>query len=342
MLQMHPVLRHMKPTVSAATDLPPLNAPDEREPEEPVGLARVFSEPEHHPKVALKKDASEAYVPKQNVFRDPQPEAENMRHLQYASGSMMHLDKEKVLSGQDFETPEGQVISPARAHLQAARLATAYEQTLKQEVNFQKSFNNQLRVLISREEVTMGLMHLWDFVTAYVENPTSKSLATQLLLIVQHARDESMFKEALLNVAEPEGKWLLDLLNITQTIIVQERQLQVEEKIAAINYSITTLSRYYAGKIFKTPFVPMDKEVKICTFYMRMVIKLLTLSDELGVYRTEKMQRAVSSSRKREMSDKELMFNLYQALTTPEEQGAPCYTPRPGFLQTEDDSDEGF
>ena len=48
---------------------------------------------------------------------------------------------------------------------------------------------------------------------------------------------------------------------------------------------------------------------------MRMALKVLTLSDDLGVYRNDRIHKAVSASRRRELSDKELMHSLQRALT---------------------------
>ncbi|PQB09890.1 hypothetical protein C5O26_19135, partial [Bacillus velezensis] len=62
-------------------------------------------------------------------------------------------------------------------------------------------------------------MHLWDFVSALEQNPNSKPLMAQLFLIVQHSRDNEAFRDALLNIVEPEGRWLLDLINILQSIV---------------------------------------------------------------------------------------------------------------------------
>ena len=54
---------------------------------------------------------------------------------------------------------------------------------MNQEINFQKSFNNHVRTLVAREEVAIGLMHLWDFVSALEQNPNSKPLMAQLFQI---------------------------------------------------------------------------------------------------------------------------------------------------------------
>nr|WGN96492.1 52K protein [Lemur mastadenovirus]WGN96526.1 52K protein [Lemur mastadenovirus] len=311
---MHPVLRQMKP--SSGPEEPSLP------PSEGEGLVRLQAHPDRHPRVQVKADAAESYIPRANALRDREgEEAEQMRDLRFRAGQQLRLDPERVLRDSDFEVDEGTGVSPARAHMQAADLVTAYQQAVREESNFQKSFNNTVRTLIAREEVTIGLMHLWDFVEAYVGNPSSKTLTAQLFLIVQHARDEGLFRESLLNIAEPEGRWLLDLINILQTIVVQERSLQLSEKVAAINYSVITLGKHYARKIFRSPFVPLDKEVKIQTFYMRIVLKILTLSDDLGVYRNERMERVVSATRRRELSDSELMFSLRRALTSGEDEG---------------------
>lgn len=287
--------------------------------EEGEGLARLgASSPERHPRVQMKRDAREAYVPKQNLFRDRSgEEPEEMRAARFHAGRELRrgLDRKRVLRDEDFEADELTGISPARAHVAAANLVTAYEQNVKEESNFQKSFNNHVRTLIAREEVTLGLMHLWDLLEAIVQNPTSKPLTAQLFLVVQHSRDNEAFREALLNITEPEGRWLLDLVNILQSIVVQERGLPLSEKLAAINFSVLSLGKYYARKIYKTPYVPIDKEVKIDGFYMRMTLKVLTLSDDLGVYRNDRMHRAVSASRRRELSDQELMHSLQRALT---------------------------
>lgn len=323
---MHPVLRQMKPASApspAATEavgrgLAAAAAALPEPPEEGEGLARVVSGgPERHPRVQVKRDASEAYVPRQNVLRDhPGTEGEEMRDLRYRAGRHMRVPKNRVLRDVDFEAEPLTGISPARAHLEAASLATAYEQTAREEANFQKTFNNNVRTLVAREEVTIGLMHLWDFTEAYVSNPSSKTLTAQLFLIAQHSRDEGVFKESLLTLAEPESQWLVDLINILQSIIVQERGMRVPEKVAAINYSLISLAKHYARQLFKTAYVPLDKEVKIQTFYMRTVIKVLALSDDLGIYRNERIQRVVSASRRRELSDRELMWNLRRTLAS--------------------------
>ena len=307
---MHPVLRQMKPPMSPPRATQPASFP------EGEGIARVnVARPEDNPRVQLKREAAEAYIPPRNTFRDNSgEEGESMRDLRFRAGKNMRLNQSRVLTDTDFEKDERNGISPARAHMQAADLRTAYEQTVRDEVSFQTTFNNNVRTLIARDEVVMGLMHLWDFMQAYVGNPSSKALTAQLFLIVQHCRDDGVVKEALLTIAEPESRWFFDLVSLLQTIVVQERSMTITEKVAAINYSVITLSKHYARKIFKTPFVPMDKEAKISTFYMRVVTKVLVLSDDLGVYRNERVDRVMSNSRKREMNDSELMFSLRRAL----------------------------
>lgn len=321
---MHPVLRQLKPlppsrvphTVTWADDEAPLANIQEGE-----GVARLNAEtPEQHPRVQIKKDAAESFIPPSNVFRDREgKDGEQSKHLRFKAGEQMQINRKRVLRDDDFEVDEATGVSPAKAHMAAADLMTAYQQTVKEEANFQKTFNNNVRTLVSREEVVIGLMHLWDFVEAYVGNPSSKALTAQLFLIVQHCRDGGVLKESLLNIAEPESRWLLDLINLLQTIVVQERTLSLTEKVAAINYSVITLSKHYARKVFKSIFVPIDKEAKIATFYMRIVVKILVLSDDLGMYRNERMERVVSASRKREFTDRELMFSLRQALAGNEE-----------------------
>lgn len=339
--QMHPVLRQMRPQQQPPSQQQLQQQPQKALPapvttaaaavsgagqpaydldlEEGEGLARLGApSPERHPRVQLKKDSREAYVPQQNLFRDRSgEEPEEMRASRFNAGRELRhgLDRRRVLQDEDFEVDEVTGISPARAHVAAANLVSAYEQTVKEERNFQKSFNNHVRTLIAREEVTLGLMHLWDLMEAITQNPTSKPLTAQLFLVVQHSRDNEAFREALLNITEPNGRWLYDLINILQSIIVQERSLGLAEKVAAINYSVLSLGKYYARKIYKTPYVPIDKEVKIDGFYMRMTLKVLTLSDDLGVYRNDRMHRAVSASRRRELSDRELMHSLQRALT---------------------------
>ncbi|ARQ79749.1 52K [Bat mastadenovirus WIV17] len=309
--QMHPVLRQMK-----SSKMPEEFIRNEMEGE---GLARLQSSPEQHPRVAIKKDAAEAYVPEQNLFRDNEgQELEEIRDLKFNSGKEMccGINRKKLLKEEDFELDEKTGISPARAHINAADLVTAYEQTVKEEMNFQKAFNNQVRVLISREEVMIGLLQLWDFIEAYKINPKSRCLTSQLLLIAQHIKGPGIFRETFLNINEPESRWLYDLINLLQSIVVQERSLKTPEKVAAINYSVITLSKFYARKIFNSPYVPLDKEIKINTFYMRMVLKILALSDDLGVYRNQKIERVVSCTRRKEMNDDELLFNLKRSFAS--------------------------
>lgn len=315
---MHPVLRQMKPPSKHETFLS--RGVDVEVPEEGEGIARLTSDPEKHPRVAIKKDSSEAYIPKSNLARDDSGQyPEYNRDLKLRAGKEMILDSEYQLTDDDFKITSNELpISKARAHLEAASLASSYQQTVRDERNFQESFNNHVRTLLTRDEVTTGLLHLWDFVEAFLTNPTSKSLTAQLFLIVQHSRDDGIFRESLMNIAEPEGRWLLDLINVLQSIIVQEHNLPIGEKVAAINYAAISLGKFYARKIYDSPFVPLDKEVKITTFYMRMILKLLTLADDLGIYRNERMERVVSAGRSRELSDVELMKHLKRALTNPE------------------------
>lgn len=344
--QMHPVLRQMKPAPSSdygpgAVGGAPASLLDYEEGE---GIARVTSasasDPEKHPRVALKKDSSEAYVPRQNLARDdPGAYGEGERDRRLRAGKEIRLPRDRFVSEEDFEIPEeGVAVRPARAHIEAADLVTAYEQTVKEERNFQRSFNHHVRTLLTREEVTVGLMHLWDFIEAYQAHPSSKSLTAQLFLIAQHARDDGVFKEALLNIADPEGRWLVDLVNVLQSIVVQEHRLPLTEKVAAVNYSAMSLGRFYACKIYDSPFVPLDKEVKVTTFYMRMILKTLTLSDDIGMYRNERMQRVVSTGRAREWSDAELLRHLRRALTADPE-GASL-DPRLEDVQEEEDESE--
>lgn len=306
------MLRQMKPDSSGAAAAPPAEC---------EGLVRLQggSAPEAHPRVQMKRETGEAFVPAQNVFRDREgQEGEGARHLQFESGRLLRAGHPsgRVLTEADFEKDPRTGLSAGEAHLRSADLVTAYEQTVKAEVSFQTTFNNNVRTLISREEVSVGLMHLWDFVESFLENPSSKALTAQLFLIVQHCRDEGVLREALLNIADPESRWLVDLINLLQTIVVQERGLGLGEKVAAINYSVITLSKHYVRKIFKSVFVPIDKEAKINTFYMRTVVKLLVLSDDLGMYRNERIERAVSGARRRELNDRELMYSLRRALAT--------------------------
>lgn len=278
-----------------------------------------------HPRVAMKRDTMHSAVAPDNLFREDLSEGlgdrEGMRDLQYRAGHEMvasGLDSERVLSGYDFEQPlEGGAAgpSPGHAHVRAADLATAYQQTVKQERSFQQTFNNTLRTLLAREETRVGLMHLWDFAQALRDNPQSRALTAQLFLITQHCRDEGVFREALLGLAEPESRWLFDLLDILQSIVVQEQRLSLEERVAAINYAVLTLGKFYARRVYRTRFVPLDKEVKVDTFYMRMVLKALVLSEELGAYRNARLERQVGGGRdRREMTDAELMQRLRETL----------------------------
>lgn len=342
--QMHPVLRQMKPAPKAdyvsSSASPEASEFDYQE--EGEGIARLNPDLNKHPRVALKKDSSEAYVPRQNLVREDEGAyGEGVRDMRLRAGRDIRLPPNKHVTDEDFEIPEtGAPVRPARAHLEAASLVTAYEQTVKEERNYQKSFNNHVRTLLTREEVPIGLMHLWDFIEAYLTNPRSKSLTAQLFLIVQHSRDDGVYKEALLNIAEPDGRWLVDLVNVLQSIVVQEHQLPLAEKVAAINYAAMSLGSFYARKIYNSPFVPLDKEVKVTTFYMRMTLKTLTLSNDIGIYRNEKMQRVVAASRARELSDVELMRHLQRALTNREGEVDGAVARLPPLEEEVEDQDE--
>lgn len=317
---MHPVLRQLKPSAPAEAE----PGPPPPSLQEPEGIVRLTGQrPETHPRVLLKKEVAESNVPPQNLLRDQAgSQADSLRHHRFEAGRLLSAehDAHRVLKEDDFEVDEELGISPARAHLSASDLVTAYEQTVKAEKSFQTTFNNRVRALVAREETTVGLMHLWDFVSAYVQNPSSKALVAQLFLIAQHCRDNGMLRDSLLNIADPSSKWLVDLINILQTIIVQERELSVAEKVAAINFSVMSLSKFYARKIYRSPYVPIDKEVKVNTFYMRSVLQLLTLSDDLGIYRNAKLERVVSVSRHREVSDAHFLEQLRRAFDPAQEE----------------------
>ncbi|AAB53752.1 52K [Murine mastadenovirus A] len=327
---MHPVLRQMLPSKQPGPSTPsdPAWIPPEGEGiarQLPATAAEGGRDPVAcHPRVQLQQDMSESFVPAQNVLREDHSqgrgEPEGSRHLRFQAGQHLHLNPDTVLSGKDFDPSEesmaaGPALSKGHAHVRAADLLTAYEQTVRQEQNFQQTFNNTIRCLLAREETTWGLMHLWDFAQALQRGPESPALRAQLFLVAQHCRDEGVFRESILNLGASESRWLLDLINLLQSIVVQERRLALEDKVAAINYAVLSLGKHYARKIFRTAFVPVDKELKITTFYMRMVKKALVLAQELGVYRNVRLQRVVSAQRKKEMSDQELMQQLRWALT---------------------------
>ena len=293
--------------------------------DEGEGLARIRGyDPDTHPRAQLKKDSFVSGLPTDNVLRDDytegRGEASAARDLSFRAGRELSRDinSERVLRSEDFERdPNDMRVGPSvgHAHVRAADLVTAYQQTVKQERNFQRTFNSTVRTLLAREETTIGLLHLWDFASALVENPQSKPLTAQLFLVAQHCRDEGVFREALLGLAEPDSRWLFDLLDILQSIVVQDRSMSLDGKVAAINYAVLTLGKHYARRIFRSRFVPLDQEVKVDTFYMRMVLKVLVLAEELGAYRNERLERQIGSGRaRRELTDAELLQQLKDSL----------------------------
>lgn len=281
---------------------------------------------ESHPGVQLKGASAPSGVPEDNVLRDARDytegrgERESARDLAFRAGR--ELDRQAggqdlaVVRARDFEEPSGAgSLSVGAAQTRAADLVTAYQQTVKAESSFQQYFNSTLRTLLGREETTVGLMYLWDFVQAMIENPRSRALTAQLFLVAQHSRDDGVFRATLLSLWEPGSRWLVDLVEVLQSIVVQERRLSLEERVAAINYAVLTLGRYYSRRVFKTRFVPLDKELKVVTFYMRMTMKVLVLSEELGAYRNARLERQVGSGRgQRELRDAELLSRLQAAL----------------------------
>ena len=281
---------------------------------------------ESHPGVQLKGASAPSGVPEDNVLRDARDytegrgERESARDLAFRAGR--ELDRQAggqdlaVVRARDFEEPTGAgSLSVGAAQTRAADLVTAYQQTVKAESSFQQYFNSTLRTLLGREETTVGLMYLWDFVQAMIENPRSRALTAQLFLVAQHSRDDGVFRATLLSLWEPGSRWLVDLVEVLQSIVVQERRLSLEERVAAINYAVLTLGRYYSRRVFKTRFVPLDKELKVVTFYMRMTMKVLVLSEELGAYRNARLERQVGSGRgQRELHDAELLSRLQAAL----------------------------
>ncbi|ACJ14510.1 52k [Murine adenovirus 3] len=352
---MHPVLRQMLPSKTSVPSPPPDAA---WMPPEGEGIARQLPttaaeggrDPVScHPRVQLQQDMAESFVAPQNVLREDHSrgkgEPEGVKHLRFDAGSHLQLDPSTVLSGKDFEASEGYLaagpaLSKGHAHVRAADVLTAYEQTVRQEQNFQQAFNNAIRTLLAREETTWGLMHLWDFAQALQRGPENGALRAQLFLIAQHCRDEGVFRESILTLGASESRWLVDLINLLQSIVVQERRLTLEDKVAAINYAVLSLGKHYARKIFQTAFVPVDKELKITTFYMRMVKKVLVLAQELGVYRNARLQRVISNQRKREISDQELMQQLRWALTDRSNSEMPLALPSGDSDEEEEQSRE--
>lgn len=91
--------------------------------------------------------------------------------------------------------------------------------------------------------------------------------------------------------------------------------MSLDAKVAAINYAVLTLGKHYARRIFRSRFVPLDQEVKVDTFYMRMVLKVLVLAEELGVYRNDRLERQMGAGRaRRELTDAELLQQLKDSL----------------------------
>lgn len=117
--------------------------------------------------------------------------------------------------------------------------------------------------------------------------------------------------------------------------MVQEQRLTTEERVAAINYAVLTLGKFYARRVYRTRFVPLDKEVKVDTFYMRMVLKALVLSEELGAYRNARLERQVGGGRdRREMTDAELMQRLRDTLRDERRWGRWAAAAPPAFRRS--------
>ncbi|AGX93335.1 52K [turkey adenovirus 5] len=283
--------------------------------------------------------ARRAAVPETNLFkarRDVVPNNDYERDVMYRAGQAISVDRNRVLTPEDFEGPDSTFTSAVN-HLKAAELKRASEQTAFGEELRNNCHQTRIRTALLRPEVASGIYYLYDFVQTYLEHPDGRvKLNPQLVLVAQHAGN-SMLAQRLWAIAEEKNAWLRDMIEMAY-MIVNDPYLSVEQQLAAVCTTVVELSMKYAKLAAKNGYPSMSQMAKAQEFFYRVMEAILDLGVQVGVYNNRPVQyRQKRMSEIPQMTDAEYMFGLTQALESRPPQGEP-FTEE-GLSESDDDDD---
>ncbi|WNM87319.1 52K [Fowl aviadenovirus A] len=283
--------------------------------------------------------ARRATVPEINLFkarRDVVPNGDYERDLMYHSGQAIDIDRQRVLTPEDFKGSEP-AFTPAVNHMRAAELKRAAEQTAFGEELRNTCHQTRIRTALLRSEIGAGIYYLYDFVQTYLEHPDGRvKLNPQLVLVAQHAGN-TMLAQRLWAIAEEKNAWLRDLIEMAY-MIVNDPYLNTEQQLSAICTTVVELSMKYAKLAAKNGYPSMAQMAKAQEFFYRVMQAVLDLGVQVGVYNNRPARyRQKRMSEIPQMTDAEYMFGLTQALESRPPQGESFADEGPSESDDEDD-----
>ena len=266
-----------------------------------------------------RESARRGTIPELNLFKAGKeilPQNDYERESMYRAGHALSVNRNRVLTAQDFAYGEGDdpSFTPGANHLRAAELKRAAEQTTFGEEIRNSCHQTRLRTALLRPELPAGIYYLYDFVQTYVDHPDGRvKLNPQLVLVAQHAGN-TMLAQRLWSIAEEKNAWLRDLIEMAY-MIVNDPYLNTEQQLSALCTTVVELSMKYAKIVAKNGYPSMAQMAKAQEFFYRIMSAVLDLGVQVGVYNN----RPVRFRQKRigdipQMSDADYMFGLTQAL----------------------------
>lgn len=220
-----------------------------------------------------------------DVFRDGGVKPDERRDLEYKSGNMMTLDTERVLTPRDFE-PDVTGSNSAMRRMEAAEIKRNAVNTKDLEAWAHDYFMDTCFQLISRVSVELGIVYLSDFVRNYVDRPPSHALATQMVLLQQHA--DSCLRKILGSLGsdptsgKTTGAWYVDLVGVIELIIEEERT--PASRVSALGVAVNRLALHFAKKACGGTYPTADKLAKTGVYFRRVIAETLVLADRISCY----------------------------------------------------------
>lgn len=268
----------------------------------------------------------------QNLFssgRGNMPEEQ--RDLEYKSGLSMNIDKDRVLTHEDFK-PDMKGYNSAIRRMEACDIKRNASHTRDVETWAHDHFMESCKQLFGRPSVELGIVYFGDFVRNYVDRPPNHQLAVQMVLLQQHA--DPCLKRVLSSIkpADDNGKfawgWFVDLVGVLELVVEEERTAESRTSAAAV--IVNKLSLHFAKMASGGNYPTADKLSKTNIYFKRLVVSCLKLADRIGCYDrdlTAHPKPVAKSRRSLEPTDAEYLFSLESAL-----EGA----------ESDEDSEEGF
>ncbi|QOJ53942.1 52K protein [Barthadenovirus mellis] len=248
-----------------------------------------------------------------DVFREPLVRPDGHRDLQYKAGNAMVLDEKRALTVSDFE-PDVPGSNPAMRRMEAADLKRNAVYTKDLEAWAHDYFLDSCRQYLCKVSVDLGLVYLSDFLKNYAAQAPSHALATQMVLLQQHA--DSCLRRVLSSVGNStsKGAWFVDLVGVLELIVEEERTPAA--RASAIGVAVNKLALHFAKKACGGHYPTADKLAKTGVYFRRVIAETLALADRIGCYdRYYSALRPVAPARVRpEQDDASYLFSLRTAL----------------------------